>query len=336
MSTPTQTTAEQPTALARRPGGLTEAQLALRRTGISGSEVGAVLNLSPWSKPIDVWAAKVEGRELEETEPMRRGRILEPAVAAWYAEDTGAELRECGTIRHPSSSVLMATPDRIARFAGGEERVVELKTAGFRMADRWGESGTDQVPSFYLLQTAAEMACAQLDRADLAVLIAGDDFRIYPLTRDPELEAMIIEACERFHRDYVLTRKPPPPDASDSYSEWLHARYSYAGETLLQADTEAEKWAQALFQARADKEDSETREKLARQHLENAIGSSYGMQGAGWKITWGETKGKPSINWEAIAKEAQIAPSLIAQHTKRQGYRQFRPTLDKAAKKGGK
>lgn len=319
----------------RRPrvGGLTEAQLALRRTGIGGSEVGALLGLSPWARPIDVWRAKVEGHELEETLPMKRGRLLEPSIAAWYAEDMGAELHEVGTLRHPSSSVLLATPDRIACFSTGEQRVLEIKSPGYRMAEEWGEAGTDRVPKYYLVQVAAEMGCAGLERADLAALIGGEDFRIYNLKRNLDLEAMIIEAAERFHRDFVVTRKPPPPDASDTYSEWLASRYPSVpdAERVLPATPDAGRWAVELFAARLAKEEAEEKETLARQHLEAAIGPAYGIEGAGWRIIWAESKGKPSTNWEALCAEAGISKALVEKHTKAAPHRMFRPTLKKPA-----
>lgn len=316
-----------------RRSGLSEEQKALRLTGIGASEVAAVLGISPWARPIDVYRAKVEGRELDETLPMKRGRILESAIADWYAEDTGATLRPGVTTRHPRCSVLLATPDRFALHRNGEERGLECKAPGVHMASAWGESGSDQVPIYYVAQVETQMACCNLQDADVAALLGGEDFRTYHLRRDAELEALIIDAAERFWTDHVLPRRPPAPDASEPYSEWLHTRYPEvsAKAPILKADPEDQQWATQLFDARARKAAAEEDEKLARQHLEARIGSAYGMEGQTWKILWSDSKGRASTNWEAVAAEAGLSRALIEKHTKRTPHRVFKPTL----KKGG-
>lgn len=307
---------------------LTQEQLEIRKTGIGGSEVAAVLGLSPWARPIDVWRAKVEGRILEETLPMRRGRLLEPAVCQWYAEDTGAELEECGTLRHPKSKVLLATPDRLARMPDGGVRVLEAKTANFRMLQHWGDAGTDDVPDYYLVQVAAEMGCAALPAGDLAVLIAGDDFRIFHLQRDLELEAMILDGCERFWRDYVVTGKPPPPDSSDRYADWLKERYPESSGPMLAAPPGVERWVEQLRIAREAAAHAEQAETEARNHLVSLIGDADGMEGDGWRITNRSVKGRAKTDWEAVAKAAGASEKLIQQHTNRgAGYRRFLPTF---------
>lgn len=306
---------------------LTQEQKALRLTGIGGSEIAAVLGLSPWARPIDVWRAKVMGMEVEETLPMKRGRILEPAICSWYAEDYGAKLRECGSMRHPSSKVLLATPDRIATMPNGEERVLEAKSANFRMLDRWGQDGTDEVPEYYLVQVAAELGCASLPSGDLAVLIAGDDFRVYHLHRDLELESMLLECSERFWKDYVLTKREPPPDASESYGEWLKVKYSEPKGGFIKAPSQAESWARQLRAARHAKAVAEKMEQDARQNLEQLIGNAEGMESKDWRISWGMTKGKASVNWEAVVQELGIPKATIEKHTKRNPYRVFKPTF---------
>ena len=43
-----------------------------RRRGIGGSEAAAILGLSPWATPLDVYLDKIgEGEEVEETEAMQ-------------------------------------------------------------------------------------------------------------------------------------------------------------------------------------------------------------------------------------------------------------------------
>lgn len=305
---------------------LTDEQKEIRKLGIGGSEIGAVAGLSPYAGPIDVWRAKVEGYSLEETKPMKRGRILEPALADWYAEDTGALLEVAPTLRHPTSAVALATPDRFASLAG-ERWVLELKTANFRTLHQWGEAGTDEVPQHYLAQVAWEMACADLERADLAVLIAGDDFRVYRIQRDREMEAMLLEEAERFWKDYVLTRTPPPIDGSASCADWLAEKYPTHRAPLLEATPEAEHLALELRRARDTGERWESEAQQLRNQLQALIGDAEGVTGSFGRITWKQSKGRTVIDWEAVAKAAGASSDLIKQFTTtKPGPRVFRPT----------
>jgi putative phage-type endonuclease len=279
---------------------LTDEQKAIRHTGIGSSEIGAVVGLSPYANAFDVFRAKVEGLELKETLPMKRGRILEPAVAQWYAEETGAQLRECGTVRHPTCPIALATPDRIATLKTGE-RVLEIKTAGIHLAGKWGEPGTDEVPECYLVQCAWEMACANLPEADLAVLIAGDDFRVYHLRRDLELESLLLEQAEKFWREHVVKRIPPAIDGSESCSDWLASRWPHHEDQTLAADPETESWARELLAAKKLSKAAEEKEKLAKNHLQARMGTARKLLGDGWSATWSEVSAREQTDWAAVA-----------------------------------
>ena len=66
-----------------------------RKSGLGGSDIAAVLGLSKWASPMDVWYQKRGLVDpLEESNAMRRGRLLEPAIAEWYAEETGLQVED--------------------------------------------------------------------------------------------------------------------------------------------------------------------------------------------------------------------------------------------------
>jgi putative phage-type endonuclease len=67
--------------------------LAARRTGIGGSDIAAILGLSPWRTPLDVYRDKVDGAEQPETEAMRWGRLLEDVIAREYAVRAGVRIQ---------------------------------------------------------------------------------------------------------------------------------------------------------------------------------------------------------------------------------------------------
>ena len=77
--------------------------LLARRAGLGGSDIGAILGLSPYLTPVDVWAEKT-GRATaqDETLQMRFGTYAEEFVAREYTAKTGhAVQRFTSMLRHP-------------------------------------------------------------------------------------------------------------------------------------------------------------------------------------------------------------------------------------------
>jgi predicted phage-related endonuclease len=119
--------------------------------------------------------------------------------------------------------------------ADGPAAILEVKTAGHHMADRWEQGPPDRV----LVQVQHQLAVCGLGRAFVAVLIGGRDFRTFEVARDDELIDMLI-GVEREFWQRVEHREPPAPDASESASEAL--RHLYAE---MQRDVEVELPAEA-------------------------------------------------------------------------------------------
>jgi putative phage-type endonuclease len=334
-------TGEEPTDPSpNRRSGLTAEQLAKRRQGVGASEISAVCGMSPWATPLDVWRSKAEGLITEETPAMKRGRILERAVADWYEEETGLVLLEGHTLTHKQHPLMLATPDRyVFRERPHDQRpefILQIKTTNFRAADEWGEPGTDEIPLHVILQVQQEMEVTDMPRADVAVLISGDDFRRYTVTRDREIGAMLVNAIAKFWRDYVVTGKPPPIDASESWADYLRDKYpAQTSEKQLQADATAERWAGQLFGARQAIAEAEEREREARNALEAWMGEVGRATGENWSITWRKSKDVEKTDWRAIALEAGVPDELIQKHTTfRPGARAFRPVMKKEKSDG--
>jgi putative phage-type endonuclease len=182
--------------------------LAARRSGIGGSDAAAVLGLSRWLSPLDVYLAKIgEGGDPEDTPAMYWGRRLERVILEAYVEQTGVAVdAPTGVYRMLRSTERpwqLYSPDGIA-----DDRLIEIKTT--RTSEGWGEPGTDDVPDDYAIQVQHGMAVTGLQRCDVAVLIGGSDFRVYTVERDDKLIADLIAAEAAFWAR-VERRDPPPP-----------------------------------------------------------------------------------------------------------------------------
>ena len=182
---------------------------------IGGSDIGAILGLSRFKSPLDVWMEKT-GKECKSRDSlsMRFGSFAESFVASEYARATSVELlHDESIVIHPHHAYMSAHIDRFV-LGDGESlpptRILECKTANPFAQNEWGEAGSDQVPMSYLCQCIWYMAITQIEKTDLAVLFGNSDFRIYEIARDLELEALVLQKAQLFWKEHVLKDIPPP------------------------------------------------------------------------------------------------------------------------------
>jgi hypothetical protein len=194
---------------------------------LGGSDIGAILGLSSFRTPLEVWLEKT-GKELSNKDslPMRFGSFNEEFVASEYSRATGFELMQDESIFvHPEHAMFCAHLDRLVMSDGlnsAPTKILECKTASPFNSSDWGDVGSDEVPLSYLCQIAWYQAITGIDQADLAVLFGNSDFRIYQITRDKDLEKMILQKAQYFWNEYVLKDLPPPPQSEADCQALFH------------------------------------------------------------------------------------------------------------------
>lgn len=175
-----------------------------RATRVGGSEIAALVGLSPWESWFSLWHRKRGVLDpIDDTEHMWWGRHIEPVVADRFAEAHPEwEVRRTGTWVHRDRDYQLSSPDRmLVRPGGGAWELLEIKhphdphgdtyDAAGNLAPIWGESGTDQVPIYYRCQALWQMDTFGIDRCRFAVYFGGGDYREY-LVRYDEAEAMVL------------------------------------------------------------------------------------------------------------------------------------------------
>jgi putative phage-type endonuclease len=173
-----------------------------RRWAIGGSEIASVLGLSPWLSRFGLWMQKKGFVPPEPDKPvMEWGRRLEPAVRDKFTEDyPGDWVTNPGIYRHDTRSWQLANPDAMT-----DTELLEVKTAPY--ADEWGPDGSTEIPIYYRCQVLQ-----YLERAWVAVLIRGTDYRTYCLERDdPDVindTAILRAAGDEFLYDLINDRVP--------------------------------------------------------------------------------------------------------------------------------
>ncbi len=272
-----------------------------RRSGIGGSDAAAILGISRWRTPLDVWLDKRgEGPPDVDTEPMRWGRDLEDVIANRYAQDTGRRLEKpAGIMRHPVLPFVIGTPDRLVV---DEPLGLEIKTS--RSADEWGAQNTDLLPSEYLVQCAHYMAVTGRASWDVAVLIAGSDYRTYTVARDPEFEEAVLSRLAEWWDRHVVSGEQPPLDGSEGARRWLSRKFPHEAAAMMPAPPIATELAGRLHEARVALEAWEAVKGECENKLKAMIGEAEGLDGRTWKATWKTVRGRTSVNYQAAASGA--------------------------------
>lgn len=192
-----------------REGAPRKTWLAARRPGIGGSDIAAILGMSRWSSPYQVWLDKT-GRATEEPEtwPMFRGTYDEPKLRAWFTRQTGIEVATTGTWRSVDHPLALANPDALTGDDGG----LECKSHSWRMGEEWDD---DQVSDGAELQSQWYAGVLGLDHWWVCAQIGDDEPLIRRIEADRALFATLVEAAERFWHDYVEADREPGLSAID-------------------------------------------------------------------------------------------------------------------------
>lgn len=186
-----------------------------RRTRINGSEIAAVLGLSPYESPFSLWHRKsgtVSG--VESTDVMYWGTTLEPTIRAeWNKRHPDLPVEMTGQWRHRDRPWQGGSPDGL-----GDGRLWEGKTAHFNLAAEWGEQGTDEFPIQYRCQTLWYLDVFGFDYCDVSVLIGGSDYREYVIQRDDAELAVMRDAAVAF-LDTLASGAQPALDGHEATYE---------------------------------------------------------------------------------------------------------------------
>jgi len=195
--------------------------LAARNTGISASDVAAVLGFSEYATPWEVWAEKtgLHPRDAVDSEAIRLGIDLEP----WLLERAQRMLgfpvvrTPARLYAHPTDTWQLASPDGEAQPPGCVPFGIEAKTAGlasgFGIPSGWSD---DRVPLGYEFQARWQMRVMGWERVDIVGLVAGVGLRMWPIGRDDAIEADMVMQVAEWREQHLIRRIEPPVVARDN------------------------------------------------------------------------------------------------------------------------
>jgi putative phage-type endonuclease len=104
----------------------------LRRSGIGGSDIAALLCVNPFATAEDVRRSKTDGYDVPETEQMRIGKRIEPFIVREFRR-TKPEFRIVNPKKlYRRDEIYLATPDRLLCVADDKPHaVLEIKNCEY-------------------------------------------------------------------------------------------------------------------------------------------------------------------------------------------------------------
>jgi putative phage-type endonuclease len=311
------------------------AWLENRRAGLGGSDIGAILGLSQYKTPVDVWMDKT-GRAAaqDETLQMRFGTYAEEFVAQEYSRMTGLSVQRFTKMLHHPTAPLLGNIDRLVVPEGQKrashqseirtDRLLECKTASAFSAykpDEWGEAGSDAVPMSYLVQVATYRILTGCPYADLAVLFGNQEVRVYHLQRDMELEQMIVSRAVEWWDRYIISDVPPPPVCDGD----VRLLYPASSPRTVEADETIVGALAELRSTRAGIAALEEKADAAALLIKSAMGDAEALTWRGTTLaTWKSAKAGRKTDWKAICNSLAAPQQLIEMFsTETAGSRRF-------------
>lgn len=200
-----------------------------RQKFLGGADIAAVLGVSPWRTPVDLWADKrTPATGAPRKRVFVRGERWESVVAEMLTlalEEEGHTIEIVGRNRRfidAEHSMFAAEIDYEIRLDGeGDVTNVEIKTVHPFKAHEWGESGSDALPIWYTAQAMWGLGVAPgaRQRCIVAPLFGADELRTFEVLRDEETIGALRARALAFWTEHVLADVPPDPTVLEDLSK---------------------------------------------------------------------------------------------------------------------
>ena len=286
----------------------------IRKQGIGGSEVSAILGLSEFSSPYKVWLNKT-GRESfsVDNKYTKAGLILESAVAEYFEQETKYHVIKASanqqTVIHPKYKFAVGTHDR--RYVQNRKKgILECKTT---------QRTYDSVDDSWFIQLQWYLGIVGMQFGSVAWLEHGLDFKYREYEFDRDFFEYLIGAVEKFWNENVLKDIPPEP-VNSADIELMFARHREGA--VLEATPEILSAYYELVTTRSAIKALETTETELTELIKTVMRDNEIIQSAGKQLfTWRSPKPSQVFDRDRFQTEH---PELYSQYmTEKPGTRRF-------------
>ena len=263
--------------------------LEKRNKGIGGSDVAAVMGISPWRSPVEVWMDKtgrMPPRDLSGSERIAMGNEMESFVREMYAR------------RHPDRKVMrsnavltsvtrpwaQASLDGVVIDPGAGWGVLEIKTGS--KESEWDEG----VPMHYLTQVTHYLSITGYEFADVVALVGdfGLHYHEYRVARDDDDIEAVVEAVDNFWTTFVeRDLMPTVVTPLQSEGKAIYEMYRKADDEMTPTESgHLNELAAGIADANARMSELRDEKTLCSNELKRVIGEHRGIVTHDYVVTW--------------------------------------------------
>ena len=267
-----------------------------RKQGIGGSDVAAIMGLSPWKTPLGVYLDKVSDINRDnDNKHLKRGRRLERYILEEYSEEKNVNVQtDLPQFKDSIYPFLVGHVDGQVINSSNSKIYVEAKSYYGRLSDWQGK-----IPDYYLPQVAHYSSLTNADRVDVAVLAGNWEFGCFSYYRNKEYENKVRNAAIDFWQNHVLKNIPPKITTSDDAIRL----YPQDDDSLKYASSEVDLQLEELAKLQTDRKNIEKQEELLKASIMDYMGSSSLLKSnIGYKISW-RTQTQHRVNIELLKKQ---------------------------------
>jgi predicted phage-related endonuclease len=196
------------TLIGTHPAGSTEWHKQ-RAHAIGGSDIAPILNKSPWTSAVYLWAQK-SGKLIppEGTMAMKLGNYFEPAIVRLFGDMHPHLTIHAADYTYESqlNSGFHANPDAVIEDEDGRLSILEIKFSRFPMP---------VLPEHYRLQVLWYQIVTGLHSPAVLCAVAGGEYREFTVEYDQTEAEQLMRAAEGF-LEAVRTGNEPELDGSQS------------------------------------------------------------------------------------------------------------------------
>ena len=302
------------------------AWLELRQHDVTGSDAGALFGVHKYQTLRRMARQKAYGEVEVQSADMRRGKIMEPAVAeaihldcGWRPErrETYLRARAADDLVRLGSSLdymlrvdareLAEHPKTRATAAAAEwgERTgplvlaVECKSVDWDVFEKEWSSGP---PDYTLVQGATQALLAGADGAIIACLVENraKELYLYLVPRREDFELALIEKVREFWRAFEAGEEPPVIALDNDFMSDYYPRSDEGEVVNLAASDEAAEWRSLVEEREGLKtniKQLQDRINLLEAKLKDRMRDAARAILPGWSITWkSNVHGTRSLN----------------------------------------
>lgn len=272
--------------------------LKARKLGLGGSDMAAVLGLSPWRSPIDVWLDKTSDTvEEKESEPMYWGNVLEEVVAQEFAKRSGYKVRNNNfTLQSNEHPYLLANIDR---EIVGLDAGLECKTANAFKANEWDG---DNVPDAYYIQCQHYMAVTGKSSWWIAALIGGNTFVYKEIKRNDEVIQAIIDTGAAFW-ELVESNTMPATDDSKACSDALKKLYKHSNGKAIELSAQYNNIIVDYLELKEQLAELESKKRGIENLLKDALGENEKGSCGEHYVSWKSSKPRETFDSKRFKSE---------------------------------